>query len=138
MKVQQQILQLNTNGRGMLDITAVVAEQVIASKVVTGLCNLFLHHTSASLILCENADPLVKKDLEKFISTLIPDGLSLFEHTAEGPDDMSAHVRTILTQNSLTIPITSGKLSVGTWQGIFLWEHRLQKHQRKMTITIQG
>jgi secondary thiamine-phosphate synthase enzyme len=134
----QASLEIPTPGRALINITAAISKIISTSKITTGLCNIFLHHTSASLIICENADPDVQRDLETFMSHLAPDGDRMFSHDAEGPDDMPAHVRTVLTQSSLSIPITGMKLNLGTWQGIFLWEHRLQKHQRKITITIQG
>jgi secondary thiamine-phosphate synthase enzyme len=137
MNKQYQI-EVCTEGRGLINITDDVAKCVAATKGETGLCHVFLHHTSASLILCENHDPLVLKDLESFMQRLIPDGDPLFEHIAEGKDDMPSHVRSILTQNSLTIPITRGKLGLGTWQGIYLWEHRLRGHVRKITLTVQA
>lgn len=134
----QKTLKFETPGRGMINITAAVTDIIETAKINTGICNLFLHHTSASLILCENSDPDVQRDLEVFIGRLIPDGDSLFNHVAEGPDDMPAHIRTILTQNALSIPITKKHLALGTWQGIFLWEHRLQAHHRHLTVTLMG
>jgi secondary thiamine-phosphate synthase enzyme len=127
-----------TGGRGTVDITEEVARVVRAAEVGDGLCNVFLHHTSASLILCENADPTVRSDLERFARRLVPDGDPLFEHTAEGPDDMPAHVRAILTQSSLSMPIVDGRLALGTWQGVYLWEHRLSPHRRQITISVVG
>ena len=103
-----------------------------------GLCHVFAHHTSASLMLCENADPQVLEDLERFMSRTVPDGDPLFDHTAEGPDDMPAHVRTVLTHSSLTIPVTEGRPAFGTWQGVYLWEHRHHPHTRSLTVTVQG
>ena len=97
---------------------------------------MFLHHTSASLILCENADPDVRRDLEAFFSRLVKDGDSLFQHDAEGPDDMPAHVRTVLTQNSLSIPVQDGAADLGTWQGIYVWEHRTSPHRRRVTVSV--
>lgn len=135
---KQYQIETTTPGRGLINITDKVAKCVADANVATGLCHIFLHHTSASLSLCENHDPLVQKDLEAFMLRLIPDGDPLYEHIAEGPDDMPAHVRTILTQSFLIIPITDGKLGLGTWQGIYLWEHRLRSYQRRMTVTVQG
>lgn len=132
----QNILTIKTQGRGLIPITPRISEIVSQSNVETGLCNLFLHHTSASLILGENFDPTVQEDLENFMQRLVPDGDRLFKHTTEGPDDMPAHVRAVLTQNSLTIPISNFSLSLGTWQGIFLWEHRLNSYQRQLTISV--
>jgi secondary thiamine-phosphate synthase enzyme len=137
MSTHQYSFRISTHGRGMINITDQVADIVLQAGVVTGLCHVFIHHTSASLIICENADPDVQTDLEVFMHRLIPDGNPDFKHLAEGPDDMSAHIRTILTSNSLTIPITKMHLNLGTWQGIFVWEHRTHPHERKVTITIQ-
>lgn len=134
----QYKLEKTTPGRGLIDITDEIAELVTQSNITTGLCHIFLHHTSASLSICENFDPLVQKDLEAFMSRLTPDGDPLFEHVAEGPDDMPSHVRTMLTNTFLMIPITANKLDLGRWQGIYLWEHRLRSHHRKYTITLQG
>ena len=106
--------------------------------MANGLCNVFLHHTSASLILCENADPDVRRDLESFMSRLVKDGDSLYVHDAEGPDDMPAHVRTVLTQNSINVPVREGQLALGTWQGLYLWEHRHAPHRRRVSVTVIG
>ncbi|NCA70950.1 MAG: YjbQ family protein [Sphingobacteriia bacterium] len=134
----QDSITLNTRGRGTYDITATVRQKTRASGIQTGLCHLFVHHTSASLILCENADPSVRRDLEAFMGRLVPDGDRLFEHTDEGPDDMPAHVRAILTQSELTIPISRGACALGTWQGIYLYEHRRHAHPRHITLTLHG
>jgi secondary thiamine-phosphate synthase enzyme len=136
--VIQQALTLRTRGRGTYDLTPEVERVVASSKVRIGLCHVFLHHTSASLILCENADEAVRRDLEAFMARTVPDGDPLFRHTAEGPDDMPAHVRTVLTQNGLTIPVSNGRCALGTWQGIYLWEHRRSGHGRQLTVTVQG
>ena len=136
--VHQQLLQVDTAGRGTFDITSRIAEVVAAAGVKTGLCNVFVHHTSASLLLTENADPQVRRDLETFFSKLVPDGDPMFGHDDEGPDDMPAHVRSVLTESSLTVPVTRGKLALGTWQGIFVWEHRSAAHQRRITVTVTG
>ena len=125
-------------GRGTYDITREVQRAVGAAKIRDGLATVFIHHTSASLIICENADPTVRKDLEAFAARIVPDGLSIFEHDAEGPDDMPAHVRTVLTQTSIGIPVASGRADLGTWQGIYVWEHRTAPHARKGTVTIVG
>jgi secondary thiamine-phosphate synthase enzyme len=108
------------------------------SGVRSGLCHVFVHHTSASLILCENADPTVRRDLESFLARLVADGDPLFEHTAEGADDMPAHVRSVLTKTDLTIPVTGGRCALGTWQGIYLYEHRTHGHRRQVTVTVSG
>jgi secondary thiamine-phosphate synthase enzyme len=133
-----QTTTVTTPGRGTVDITAQVRAALEAAGVQSGLCNVFVHHTSASLILCENADPTVRGDLERFLARLVPDGDPLFEHTDEGPDDMPAHVRSVLTQTSISIPVAGGELDLGTWQGIYLWEHRRRGHQRRVTISVVG
>ena len=137
MWVQTKIT-LPNSGRGTYDITADVQSEVAKSGIGYGLAHIFIHHTSASLIICENADPSVRTDLEAYMSRAVPDGDPLFKHTQEGPDDMSAHVRSILTQTALTIPVTDAALTLGTWQGIYLWEHRHGSHTRTVTVTVQG
>lgn len=137
MLAQYQI-SLSTPGREIINITHQIAELVEKAQVTTGLCHVFLHHTSASLILCENIDHIVQRDLEAFMQRLVPDGDPLFQHVAEGPDDMPSHIRTVLTQSFLSIPITQKRLALGTWQGIYLWEHRLRSHHRKLTVTVLG
>ncbi len=131
-------LSIATRGRGTYDITRDVAKVVGASSARHGLATVFIHHTSASLIICENADPDVRRDLEAFVARLVPDGDKLFVHDAEGPDDMPAHVRSVLTQTSIGIPIVDGKLALGTWQGLYLWEHRTAPHTRKVTVMVTG
>lgn len=131
-------LILATKGRGTHEITREVDRIVAESAIRRGLCHLFLHHTSASLILCENADPTVRRDLEAFFSRLIPDGDPMFRHQDEGPDDMPAHVRSILTSNSMTIPVAGGQCDLGTWQGVYVYEHRTSPHRRRLTITVTG
>lgn len=138
MRTHQQTLSVRTHGRGTRDVTGEVAHVVAASGVATGLCHVFCRHTSASLMLCENADPDVRRDLEAFMARLVPDGDPLFRHTIEGPDDMPAHVRTVLTSSGLAIPVTDGRLALGTWQGIYLWEHRAAPHERTLVVTVQG
>ncbi len=136
--VHQQTLAQPTHGRGTYDITREVESVVRASGITTGLCHVFVQHTSASIILCENADPQVRSDLERFMIELVPDGSPLFRHTAEGSDDMPAHVRSILTNMDLTLPVSGGSLSVGIWQGVYLYEHRTRAHQRRVVVTVQG
>ena len=131
-------MSVATRGRGTYDLTRDVAKIVSASSARAGLCTVFIHHTSASLIICENADPTVREDLERFASRLVPDGDRLFEHDDEGPDDMPAHVRSVLTQTSIGIPVVDGKLALGTWQGLYLWEHRTAPHTRKVTVMTLG
>jgi secondary thiamine-phosphate synthase enzyme len=127
---------VDTNGRGSYEITAAVAKLVAATGVHDGLAHVFIHHTSASLYFGENADPVVRRDLDAFMARLVPDGDALFRHRDEGPDDMPAHVRAVLTQTSVAIPVTGGRLDLGTWQGLFLWEHRTAPHQRRVTVTV--
>jgi secondary thiamine-phosphate synthase enzyme len=134
----QDTFTVGTSGRGTVEITDEVQRIVRASKADRGLCTVFVHHTSASLIVCENADPSVRRDLERFFARLVPDGDRLFQHTAEGPDDMPAHVRTILTQTSLTVPVRDAQCDLGTWQGLFLWEHRAMPHRRRITVSVVG
>lgn len=141
--MQQEIITLRTAGRGTYELTdqvrAFVEAAADAAQASTrnGLCQLFVQHTSASLIICENADPDVRRDLETFMADLVPDGRPGFVHTMEGPDDMPAHVRSILTDAELTIPIREGRLALGTWQGIYLWEHRHAPHSRSVIATLQ-
>ncbi len=131
-------IEVATRSRGILDITAQVQAVVARSMIATGLCNLFVHHTSASLLITENADPEVHRDLERFLARLVPDGDPMFRHDDEGPDDMPAHVRSVLTQVSLGVPIHDGRCDLGTWQGIYLWEHRHAAHRRRVTVTVIG
>lgn len=134
--VTQESFQINTLGRNTIEITKQIEHIVQKSAIETGLCQVFTHHTSASLIFCENADPDVQRDLDVFMAGLVIDGDSRFIHTLEGNDDMPAHIRTILTNPNLSAPISNGQLALGTWQGIFLWEHRYAPHQRKITVTL--
>lgn len=136
--LKQTAIKVSTRGRGSYEITGEVQRAVASSGVRRGLCHIFIHHTSASLMLCENADPSVRKDLEAFMSRLAPDGDPLFSHTAEGADDMPAHVRSVLTQASLDLPVNDGRCDLGTWQGVYLWEHRLAPHTRRLTLTVHG
>lgn len=134
---QNEII-IDSDGRGTIEFTTRVADLVASSNVVTGLCQLFIHHTSASLLITENADTGVRVDLEHFFGKLVKDGDPAYSHDQEGPDDMAAHIRSVLGQCELTIPIKSGRLDLGTWQGIFLWEHRFQAHRRRITVTVYG
>ena len=139
MRLMHQLeLHIETDGRGTYDLTQQVVAAIEQSGIETGLCHIFLRHTSASLMLCENADPAVMDDLESFMARLTPDGDPMFTHTAEGPDDMSAHVRSVLTHNDLHVPVRGSKCDLGVWQGIYLWEHRHAPHRRSITITIMG
>lgn len=134
----QKTLTLTRVPRGLANITSRVAEVVNEARIHQGLCHLFVHHTSASLVIQENADPDVQRDLESFFRRLVPDGDPLFRHRDEGPDDMPAHVRTALTATSLSIPVTDGCLGLGTWQGLYLWEHREHGTARRLTVTVDG
>jgi secondary thiamine-phosphate synthase enzyme len=134
----QTEIDVTTKGRGTYELTARVADAVRSAHVTTGLCHVFTTHTSASLMICENADADVRRDLETFMADLAPDGDPRFVHTAEGPDDMPAHVRSILTTSDLMIPIKDGELALGTWQGVYLWEHRHHGHRRRVLVTIQS
>lgn len=135
---QQSTITVDTRGRGFHELTAQVEELLQRSGLRIGLCHLFLRHTSASLCLTENADPEVQRDLERFAQRLAPDGDRLFRHDAEGPDDMPAHVRNLFAGYELTVPIRDGRLALGTWQGIYLWEHRTSGHRREVVVTLQG
>lgn len=135
--IWQQELTIQTRGRGTYEVTREVRDFVADSSLQAGLCHLFVHHTSASLILCENADPSVRSDLERFLSQLAPDGTTGYAHTSEGPDDMPAHIRSILTNVDLTVPVVNGACALGTWQGIYLYEHRTQPHRRRITMTLR-
>ena len=130
--------EVRTKGRGTHEITREIQKIVAGANVEVGLCTVFVHHTSASLTINENADPDVQRDLDAFFARLVPDGDPLFVHTAEGPDDMPSHVRSALTQTSLGIPVARGRCDLGTWQGIYLWEHRHRSHRRRVTVTIVG
>ena len=131
-------LEIATRGRGFYEFTNKVEQFVADSGFTTGLVTIHLQHTSASLLIQENADPDVRHDFEKFFARLVPDGDPLFIHTAEGDDDMPAHIRTALTTVNLSIPIAHGRLTLGTWQGIYVWEHRASAHRRKVTVHLLG
>lgn len=134
----QKMLSVSTQGRGSFNITDQVQNIVLGSGFAVGLCHVFVAHTSASLMLCENADPDVRQDLETFMAQLVPDGDAMFLHQDEGPDDMPAHVRTVLTHSELTLPIHDGRCALGIWQGLYLWEHRTDSYQRKVVVTLHG
>ncbi len=135
---KQDKITVRSTGRGTFEITSEIEQMIQDSGIKAGLCHVFIQHTSASLIISENADPSVRVDLESFMSNLCPDGDSMFTHTAEGHDDMPAHVRTVLTQTELSIPIINGESGLGVWQGLYLWEHRAIGHQRQVIVTMQG
>ena len=136
--IRQQTLEFHTKGRGTLDVTSEVQRAVAATGVRKGVCTVFLQHTSASLVLCENADPDVRRDLETILARLAPDGDPAYRHDTEGADDMAAHARSILTSNSFTIPVSEGRLALGTWQGLYLYEHRYAPHSRSVVVTVIG
>ena len=140
MSLRQSFSQIrvNTDGRGFIDFTDEVERELAKSNLKDGLCTLQISHTSASLLIQENADPDVRRDMEAFFARLVPDGDRLFIHTAEGPDDMPAHVRAALTCVNLSIPFQNGRLSLGTWQGIYLWEHRRHPHRRTINVHFIG
>ncbi len=130
--------EVATKGRGTYDITRDVQRAAAAAGAVDGVAHVFVHHTSASVILCENADDSVRADLEAYFARLAPDGDRRYTHDAEGDDDMAAHLRTILTASAVTIPVTGGRADLGTWQGVYLWEHRTQPHRRRVTVTVMS
>lgn len=135
---EHEELTISTRGRQTIEITDEVRQAVAKSGVRDGLCHVFVQHTSASLIICENADPDVRRDLEALLGTIVPDGDPMFVHTAEGPDDMAAHARSVLTHVGLTLPVAGGRLALGTWQGVFLYEHRTHPHRRRVLVTVLG
>ena len=138
MRQLQHILTVNARGRGMTNITREVARWVAESGIETGMLNLFVQHTSCSLMIQENADPDVLGDMERFLSKLVPDGDPSFLHRAEGPDDMPAHIRMALTEVSLNIPVSNGRLALGVWQGIYLYEHRVHSMNRRVQFHLLG
>jgi secondary thiamine-phosphate synthase enzyme len=138
MRQHHTVIDIDTPGRGLVEITRPVAQWVGGTGVTHGLLTLFIRHTSASLLVQENADPEVRRDLERFFARLVPDGDPLFEHQNEGPDDMPAHVRSALTQVQLSIPVTDGRLVLGTWQGLYVYEHRRRAHRRQIVLHLIG
>ncbi len=135
---QPKKFKISTQGRGFYSLNKQIQTIVKVADVAAGLCHIYIPHTSASIIISENADPTVLKDLENFMTRLVPDGDAIFEHVAEGQDDMSAHVRSALTQTAVSIPIVDHSLALGIWQGIFLWEHRWRPHKRDVIVTLLG
>jgi secondary thiamine-phosphate synthase enzyme len=127
-------LTIETGGQGLYEFTREAQAAVKAARIEEGLCTLFIRHTSASLVIQENADPSAKHDLERWLKRLVPDGDPFYSHDAEGPDDMPAHIKAALTATSLSIPISGGKLALGTWQGIYLWEHRDRGGSREVLV----
>ena len=137
MKQRTEVVEVSTR-RGLTEITAGVRKVLRTSEVRQGLCTLFLRHTSASLVIQENADPTVQRDLEAFLSRLVPDGDPLFFHDDEGPDDMPAHMKAALLKTSEHIPVVDGDLVLGTWQGVYVWEHRNRPHRREVVVHVLG
>ena len=138
MKVEHHELRVRTKGRGLYDITSEIASAVEKTKIANGLCTVFIEHTSASLVVQENADPSVRRDMEKWIEKIAPEDPRAYEHDAEGPDDMPSHLRSAITRTSETFPIRGGRLALGTWQGVYVWEHRRHGHDRRVTVTVLG
>jgi secondary thiamine-phosphate synthase enzyme len=138
MRQSMDTLTVKTRGTGLVEITTEVARVLAASGVLDGLVTVYCRHTSASLVIQENADPDVQRDLQAFFRRLVPEGDPLFVHTTEGPDDMPAHVKAALTQTSLSIPVSGGRMLLGTWQGIYLFEHRTQPHTREIVVHVVG
>lgn len=137
MALYQKTLEINTSPKSFQDITKNVQALVLESGLVNGVCSLFIKHTSASLVIQENYDPSVRQDFETIFSKLVPEDFP-YVHNMEGKDDMPAHIRSALTSTSESIPVVNGKLSLGTWQGIYVWEHRDQRHIRKITFSLVG
>lgn len=138
MQQARHELTIETGGQGLYEVTDAIRGFVDDGEIETGLFTVFLHHTSASLIIQENADPTVRMDLQDFFKQLVPEDTALYRHRYEGADDMPAHIKTVLTNVQLTIPVTAGKLDLGTWQGIYLFEHRYQRHHRRLTLHLMG
>ncbi|MEW6278208.1 MAG: secondary thiamine-phosphate synthase enzyme YjbQ [Candidatus Eremiobacterota bacterium] len=136
MSVYCDTLEVETHRKGLHEITDGVRSLVRQSGVDAGLCNVFIQHTSASLCIQENADPSARADLEAFLDRLVPPNQAYFQHTSEGPDDMPSHIKSILTEVSLIIPVQRGRLALGTWQGIYLWEHRERPHRRRVVVSV--
>ncbi len=137
MKLYQRVLTVATNGRGFYDVTPELAQTVTQSGVTTGLCTVFLRHTSASLVIQENADQAVLRDLGRWMERLAPEGPD-YEHDAEGPDDMPGHMRAAITRSNESIPVSNGTLTLGTWQAVYLWEHRRSGHRRELVVHVAG
>ena len=138
MAVFQKTLTFRTIGKGTVEITGEVQEVLRSSGLQFGTASVFVQHTSCSLVIMENADPSARRDLEVFMDDLVPDNYPKFIHTHEGPDDMPSHIKMALTRTTEVIPFSNGKLALGTWQGIFLWEHRIQPHNRRIVLSMQG
>ena len=138
MKQAQGTLSIDTPGQGLTEITSEISQWVLGQGILTGLLTVYIRHTSASLVIQENADPLVMRDLETFFKKLAPEDPALYTHTTEGPDDMPAHIKGALTETSLSIPVTNGRMVLGTWQGTFVFEHRTRPHRREVVLHLTG
>lgn len=138
MRTHSATLQVRTKGKGTYEITGEIESTVAESGIKTGTATVFIQHTSASLVIFENADPSARVDLASYFERLVPEDTDYFTHTSEGPDDSTSHIRMVLTRSSEVIPIAEGRLQLGTWQGIFLFEHRRSPHQRRVIITLLG
>jgi secondary thiamine-phosphate synthase enzyme len=138
MKILQRTLEVATRGRALHDVTAEVAEVVRTSGVTTGLCTVFIRHTSASLVIQENADPAVRRDMARWIEKIAPEKATDYEHDDEGPDDMPSHLRAVFTKTSESIPVAQGRLALGTWQALYVWEHRRASHTRTLVVHVSG
>ena len=138
MSVFQKTITVNTRGNGTFEISDLLESAINDSGFSLGIVSVFCHHTSCSLVLMENADPSARRDLEDYLERLVPENDPHFTHTYEGPDDMPSHIKMALTRSSENIPFSEGRSSLGTWQGLFLWEHRIRPHQRSLTITVLG
>ena len=134
----QEVLTIQTRARAFEVITSEVARVVARSGIQHGICQVFIRHTSASVMITENADSAVRRDLERFMQRIAPDGSPDYEHDAEGADDMPAHIRTVLSGSSVSVPVAGGRLGLGTWQGIYVWEHRTSRHSREVVVTVIG
>jgi secondary thiamine-phosphate synthase enzyme len=138
MRGHQETLSIATKGRGFVDVSSKIEAVVAASGVKTGLCTVFIQHTSASLVIQENAAPSVRRDLERWIAGVAPEDAEAYEHDDEGIDDMPAHLRSAMTRTSEVVPVTNGRLALGTWQAIYLWEHRRAPHTRSLVVHVLG
>jgi secondary thiamine-phosphate synthase enzyme len=138
MPVYQTTIECRTRGTGTYEVTDLVAREVARSGIRRGLVSIFCQHTSCSLVIMENADPSARRDLEAWLDRLVPEDDALFEHTLEGPDDMPSHIKMALTRTSETVPVVAGGMQLGTWQGIFLWEHRRSARPRQLVVTVLG
>jgi len=138
MRVHHEKLERSTHGKGLYDITDEIQATIDKSGVRNGIATVFVQHTSCSIVIMENADPTAREDLEEFFNRLVPEDADYFTHGSEGSDDMPSHIRMVLTRTSETVPVAEGKMQLGTWQGIFLFEHRRAPHRRKIFVTIMG